>query len=81
MLGVHQSVVSRDVPQDQVLKILGLIASGYSYEQILLSHGEYSYKDIFSAAEQALMWLREGTEAQRRLAQWDNARVALEAVN
>lgn len=34
--------------------ILGLIARGHSYEQILVAHPDYTYLDIFGAAQEAL---------------------------
>ena len=39
---------------DKSRQILELISRGYSYEQILSLHSDYTYKDIFSAAEEAL---------------------------
>lgn len=35
-------------------RILELISAGHSYEQILSLHSDYTYKDIFAAAEEAL---------------------------
>lgn len=39
---------------DRSRQILTLISAGYGYEQILSLHSDYTYKDIFSAAEEAL---------------------------
>ena len=39
---------------DKSRKILKLISRGHSYEQILALHSSFTYKDIFSSAEEAL---------------------------
>ncbi|MCY4467014.1 MAG: hypothetical protein OXE46_15895 [Chloroflexi bacterium] len=39
---------------DKSRQILKLIRDGRSYEQILSLHSDYTYKDIFSAAQEAL---------------------------
>lgn len=39
---------------DKSRQILTLISEGRSYEQILSLHSDYTYKDIFAAAEEAL---------------------------
>jgi hypothetical protein len=36
------------------VKVLTLIADGHSYSQIVDSHADISYRDIFDAAEEAL---------------------------
>lgn len=39
---------------DKSRKILKLIASGYTYNQIIALHPTYTYKDIFGAAQEAI---------------------------
>ena len=39
---------------DKSRQILTLISAGHSYEQILSMRSDYTYKDIFSAAKEAL---------------------------
>ena len=39
---------------DKSRQILRLICHGYSYEQILSMHSDYTYKDIFASAQEAL---------------------------
>lgn len=39
---------------DKSRQILTLISDGRSYQQILSLHSDYTYKDIFSAAKEAL---------------------------
>jgi len=39
---------------DKSRHILTLISAGHSYEQILSLHSDYTYKDIFASAEEAL---------------------------
>ncbi|MDE2853884.1 MAG: hypothetical protein OXN88_06905 [Chloroflexota bacterium] len=50
---------------DKSRQILELISAGYSYEQILSLHSNFTYKDIFSAAQEALE-LESPTDASRQ---------------
>ena len=49
--------------------VLGLIAEGCSYSQIVDGHPGISYLDIFAAAEEALRLSESQPEYQQRMAQ------------
>ncbi len=50
-------------------QILALISKGHSYEQILSMHPDFTYKDIFSSAQEALELEKPSTTSyQDRLA-------------
>jgi hypothetical protein len=49
--------------------ILGLIASGHSYGQIVDGHPDVSYLDIFAAAEEALGLGESPTQYEERMRQ------------
>lgn len=48
--------------------VLSLIASGFSYAQIVDGHPDITYFDVFHAAEEALTLLETPTDYQSRIA-------------
>jgi DNA-binding NarL/FixJ family response regulator len=49
---------------DKSRQILEAIAKGQSYDQILAENSDWTYRDIFAAAEEALALLSSGTAAK-----------------
>ena len=54
---------------DKAAAILGLIADGHSYAQIVDGHPDITYRDIFAAAEEALRLHESPSDHAARLAQ------------
>ena len=52
----------------KAVAILGLIADGYSYNQIVDGHPDITYLNIFSAAEEALRLCESSTDYSDRMA-------------
>ncbi len=50
-------------------RVLGLIAAGYGYNQIVDGQPDISYLDIFAAADEALRLNESATDHRQRLAQ------------
>src|SRR5436309_689717 len=50
------------------VKVLRLIADGHSYSQIVDSHADISYRDIFDAAEEALRLSDPPSDYEERMA-------------
>lgn len=62
-----QTVNGRLSPK--TVKVLGLIADGHSYAQIVDGNEDVSYLDIFAAAEEALRLNEQPSDYESRLAE------------
>jgi hypothetical protein len=54
---------------EKSVKVLGLIAEGHSYSQIVDGHADIHYHDIFHAAEEALRLDESKRDYHERIAQ------------
>lgn len=54
---------------NKTVAVLSLIAEGHSYSQIVESHPDITYRDIFKAAEEALQLLENPSDYHQRMEQ------------